>query len=442
MAAETPVQLRNQTIYSIFVRNYSPEGTFEGVRRDLDRIRSLGVDIIWLMPVHPTGEVHRKGSLGSPYAIRNYREINPEYGTMDDFIRLVDEIHAKGMKCIIDVVYNHTSPDSWLAEHHPEWFYHRKDGSFGNRIGDWWDVIDLDYTQKDLWDYQIDTLKFWAQYVDGFRCDVAPLVPVDFWKRARKEVAEVRRNCLWLAESVDPRFILEARMHGMNCASDSELYEAFDICYDYDIYELFFGALAGKNTLADYADALNRQEYTYPGNYVKLRFLENHDRVRAAFLFRDEKTLRSWTAFCAFQKGTFLVYAGEEQAVTHKPTLFDRDTIAWDAPGNRDLSGLIRKLTEIRRDPLFADSSYHVSVKGDVIFAVHTADASDPADKTDERIAGIFPVKGRPAVISVQGEIPDGIYENLIDGSNIEVEDMGRLSLDGSPVIFRYRDAG
>ena len=176
MAKNTAKSYRNQVMYCVFVRSHTPEGTFEGVRRDLERIKGLGVDVVWLMPIHPVGEQCRKGSLGSPYAIRDYRAVDPEYGTLEDFTRLVDAIHQLGMKCIIDVVYNHTSPDSVLAREHPEWFYRRPDGGFGNRVGDWWDVIDLDYSQPGLWDYQIETLKYWASMVDGFRCDVAPLV--------------------------------------------------------------------------------------------------------------------------------------------------------------------------------------------------------------------------------------------------------------------------
>ena len=166
MAQNTSKNLRNQIIYSIYVRNYSGEGTFAAVERDLERIRDLGTDIIWLMPVHPLGVKNRKGSLGSPYAIRNYREINPEFGTLQDFRSLVDRIHELGMKCMIDVVYNHTSPDSWLAEHHPEYFYRKPDGKMGNRVGDWTDVVDLDYGNRELWDYQIETLntgrKWWT----------------------------------------------------------------------------------------------------------------------------------------------------------------------------------------------------------------------------------------------------------------------------------------
>ena len=188
MAANTNISLRNQVMYCVFVRNYSEEGTFRAVEADLDRIQALGTDIIWLMPIHPIGEKARKGSLGSPYAISDYRKVNPEFGTLEDFQSLVDAIHARGMKCIIDVVYNHTSPDSWLVRNHPEWFYRKADGSMGNHVGDWTDIVDLDYRNQDLWDYQIETLKQWARIVDGFRCDVAPLIPIEFWKAAREAV--------------------------------------------------------------------------------------------------------------------------------------------------------------------------------------------------------------------------------------------------------------
>jgi glycosidase len=123
-------------MYSVFVRNHTHEGTFQALRSDLARIRALGVDIIWLMPIHPIGEKARKGTMGSPYAIRDYRAVNPEYGTVQDLKELVAHIHQLGMKCIIDVVYNHTSPDSVLAQEHPEWFYRKSDGSFGNHVGD------------------------------------------------------------------------------------------------------------------------------------------------------------------------------------------------------------------------------------------------------------------------------------------------------------------
>lgn len=245
MAKNTPITLRNSVIYQIFIRNFSEEGTFSAVHDRLDEIRSMGVDIIWLMPIHPVGTAKRKGTLGSPYAVSDYRAVNPEFGTMEDFIALVSDIHAHGMKCIIDVVYNHTSPDSVLSREHPEWFYHRPDGSFGNRVGDWSDIIDLDYSNEGLWDYQIATLKMWARIVDGFRCDVAPLIPLDFWLRARDEVEKVRPGCIWLSESVEYGFIRYIRGMGMTALSDAEIYQAFDISYEYDVYRDFRACLSG-----------------------------------------------------------------------------------------------------------------------------------------------------------------------------------------------------
>ena len=229
MAKDTRLNLRNEIIYCIYVRNHTPEGTFAAIIPDLQRIRGLGADIIWFMPIHPIGETKRKGVEGSPYAIKDYRAVNPAYGTMDDFKELAAAIHDLGMKVMIDVVYNHTSPDSRLVEQHSEWFYRRPNGEMGNKVGEWYDIVDLDYSHSDLWDYQIETLKQWASIVDGFRCDVASLVPLDFWVRARKEVAEVKEGVVWLAESVHPSFLRMNRDRGNVGHSDSELYEAFDI---------------------------------------------------------------------------------------------------------------------------------------------------------------------------------------------------------------------
>ena len=423
MAENTEKTWRNQVIYSIFVRNHTQEGTFEGVRRDLPRIRELGADVIWLLPVHPIGEKARKGVLGSPYAIRDYRGVNPEYGTLDDFRRLVDEAHRLGMKCIIDVVYNHTSPDSVLAEEHPEWFYHKEDGAFGNRVGDWSDIIDLDYKNRGLWAYQIETLKYWASMVDGFRCDVAPLVPLGFWREARAAVESVRPGCLWLAETVDPGFIAQLRAEGFGCLSDCQTYEAFDICYDYDIYHVFRDYLDGTVPLARYAEAVNRQEVTYPANYSKLRFLENHDQARAAFLVPDGPSLLNWTAFSFFQKGTGFIYAGQEAGCAHLPNLFYKDPVDWTGP---DSSEQFRRLCALKKHPLMTDSAYTVqALPGDVLYAVHR--------KGNRRLAGVFSVRGAKALVRV--DVPDGWYENLFDGGRVEVKD-GRVSCRGVPIII------
>jgi glycosidase len=362
--------------------------------------------------------------LGSPYAIQDYRKINPEYGTLEDFIRLVDAIHARGMKCIIDVVYNHTSPDAWLVEHHPEWFYREADGSFGNKVGEWRDVIDLDYSNMELWDYQIDTLKYWAKIVDGFRCDVAPLIPLEFWLRAREEVERVRPDCFWLSESVEPIFTIENRARGFVSLSDSEIFQAFDACYEYDVFAYFRGYLEGRNMLSEYADKINQQEAIYPDNYVKLRFLENHDNIRAKFIIPNQRLLINWTAFMYFQKGMTLLYAGQEKTDRVLPSLFDKDTVRWD--NDEDLSALLARLYAIKKDPIFTNSRYEVrALPHEILYATHRFQ--------DRQLTGIFSVAGGSSLLSTK--IPDGVYTNLIDSGEVRIKS-GKIMSKGNPMIF------
>lgn len=430
MAESTPSALRQKTIYSIFVRNHTKEGTFRAAQADLGRIRALGTDYIWLMPIHPVGKVARKGALGSPYAISDYRAINPEYGTLEDFAVFADAVHALGMKLMIDVVYNHTSPDSVLWQTHPEWFYRKPDGTPGNHVGDWSDIIDLDYTHTELWDYQIETLCQWAHYVDGFRCDVAPFVPVEFWKRAREEVAKVRPDCIWLAETVHASFGDLMRSKGLNCATDDEDFEAFDIEYEYDIRELFEDVLKGKKPLSAWAEALNGQETRYPANYDKLRFLENHDTERIASFVHDPKALAVFTALVFYLKGTTLIYGGQEIGSTLRPSLFDKDTVLWDwrraELDGRDLSDLMARMSKIAHEVLGGDDTFQAAADDKQGIMVCRRDGLHPT-------LGIFPLRGRDAEAAV--DLPDGTYRNLVTGQPVTISD-GTVSLPGCACII------
>lgn len=425
MANNTSKSLKNKVIYSVYVRNHSKSGDFKGVMADLDRIKLLGVDYIWFMPIHPIGQLNKKGELGCPYSISDYRTVNPEYGTMEDFKELVSAIHEKGMKCMIDVVYNHTSYESVLSKEHPEFFYKKPNGAFGNKVGDWTDVIDLDYTNKDLWDYQIETLKMWAEIVDGFRCDVASLVPLEFWLRARKEVAEVNPDCLWLAESVEYGLIKYARDTGFTCLSDSELYQAFDILYDYDVYPKYLAYADGEISIGEYVDALNQQEYIYPENYIKLRCLENHDRTRAKKLFGTEQEVVNLTAFMYMLKGTALLYAGQETENTNTPSLFDYDKVDWDT--GYDLSPILHNLYRVKQSPIITNGTYHLK-------AYNSENAATITYKSDEgTIFAAFSMKCYECI--VEAEVPDGEYKNKINGKSVFVKN-GVIELDGFPVII------
>jgi len=395
---------------------------------DLDRIKSLGTDVIWFMPIHPIGVRGKKGSLGCPYANRDYRTVNPEYGTMEEFQLLVDQIHQRGMKCMIDVVYNHTSPDSTLVEEHPEFFYHKPDGSMGNHVGEWTDVVDLDYTCKELWDYQIDSLVQWAKIVDGFRCDVASFVPVDFWCKAREAVVKVNPDCIWLAETVHSGFGLMSRQMGLYSANDYEMFRAFDMEYDYDIREVFDRYLKGECKLSNYMDVMNFQECHYPENYNKMRCLENHDQPRIASYIRDEKALLNFTSFLYFLKGSTLLYAGQEYRNEHTPSLFEKELFQRDE--NNDLSGLLSKLNQIKKNVLSCED----------VFIAKADDEEDIAilERTSSqcRKVGVFSLKGKAAAVAVN--LPDGTYENHINNERVTVS-KGQLFCDGTPVILTYQ---
>ena len=425
MAKDTNIQLRSDVIYSIYVRNHTPEGTFNAIIPDLDRIKALGTDIVWFMPIHPIGIKGKKGSLGCPYANRDYRTVNPEYGTMEDFKHLVQEIHNRGMKCMIDVVYNHTSPDATLVTEHPEFYYRKSDGSMGNHVGDWSDVVDLDYNCRELWDYQIETLTMWAGIVDGFRCDVASFVNVEFWKKAREACEKVRPGCIWLGETVHSSFALYHRQTGLYCGNDYDMFSAFDMEYDYDIREIFDRYLKGEGRLSNYIDALNFQECLYPDNYIKLRFLENHDQPRICSHVQDPKELENYTAFLYFLKGTTLIYAGQEYRNIHLPSLFEKDLIEWDS--SKDISPMLKKLNHIKKCLLSAGDYFRGSCDDENDIAILERD-----DNVTQKL-GVFSLKGKAAEVKVN--FPDGTYINRLNGQMVMIVD-GILACDGSPVIL------
>ena len=424
MARDTDIRLQNQVIYSVYLRAHTEEGTFRALIPDLDRIKALGTDIVWLMPIHPIGVKGKKGSLGCPYANRDYRSTNPAYGTMEDFIALSDAVHTRGMKLMIDVVYNHTSPDSVLLREHPDFFWRDENGNVGNKIGDWADVIDLDYANPGLWDYQIESLCQWAKYVDGFRCDVASFVNIEFWKMARAMVKRVRPGCIWLAESVHQSFGNYVRRVGYYSCRDSEAFDAFDLEYEYDVREAFDRYVRGEAALSAWLEQLNFQEAVYPVNYNKMRFLENHDQPRFASLVEDAAARENWEALLFFLKGTTLLYAGQEFSCTHQPSLFEREVFPRTG---RDISPWLRKLSDLKHTVLGADDAFWAKADDEKHIAVLGR------ENGESRKLGVFSLRCQSAEVPV--EAPDGEYENLLDGGEIVVKD-GILACEGKPILF------
>ncbi len=421
--------LLNMIIYQVYVRNYSEAGTFQAVVDSLPRIRNLGVDMIYLLPIHPIGEKNRKGSLGSPYSIRDYLEINPELGNINDFQQLIEKCHDLDMKLMLDIVFNHTACDSRLLMEHPGWFYHDSVGSIGNRVGDWWDVVDLDFTlDRALWDELVEyLLAFVDMGVDGFRCDVASLIPLEFWRYARKAVTKRDKNVVWLSESVRGTFVKDMRDRGFACSSEAEMYQIFDMAYDYDTRPLLEAYFENRRPLRDYLEAILAQEWIYPGNYVKLRNLENHDTPRISeCLGNDMDRIRNFTAFMFFQKGAIMLYNGQEFTARRHLSLFEKETIDKQS----DISNFIAKLAKLKKQRIFVTGKYDVFFP-DIDGVAHLVYSDGSLS-----IVGIFnlgKVSGR-----IKVDLPDGKYRNYLDGNLISVSNR-EIELIVDPVIIQLR---
>lgn len=408
MAKQTNISLRNHVIYQIYPRQYSSDGTFKSVENDLDRIKALGVDVIYFLPIHPIGFDGRKGVDGCPYSISDYYGIAEELGTLEDFQSLCNKAHDKNLKVMIDIVFNHTSRDSKILKEHPEWFYKNEDGTFANRVGDWTDITDLNYEHRAQWDYLLDVLTYWATMVDGYRCDVASMVPLDFWLEAREKVSKIKADFIWLTESVHPEFIRHGRSMGFEVHSDGELYQVFDIGYDYDIDQLYEGYLQQKNTFKAYLDAVEMQEAIYPSNYIKLRSYENHDKSRLRAKTKSDIQFKNMLALSFMLKGTPMLYNGVEVMSTKQLTLFDKDPIDWNE--NEDISTFLKALIDMKKHPIFKD--------GHVTFHFKDGGAVISYTLGQQKGVGLVNVED----VELQNiPLPDGTYKNMIDGDMITI---------------------
>jgi cyclomaltodextrinase / maltogenic alpha-amylase / neopullulanase len=427
MAKNTSKTLSHQVIYQVYHRNFSNEGTFKGVEKHLDRLVDLGIDIVYLLPIHPIGEVARKGVLGSPYSISDFYGVNKELGTLDDLKSLIDSAHNRGLKVMMDIVFNHTSKDhAWLKEH-PEYYYRNSEGKFSNRVGEWSDITDLDYTYKPLWNVMHDILVYWAEFgFDGYRCDVASFVPVDFWIEAREKVSKVNQDFIWLAETVHKEFVKEMRDFGFECHSDSEMFQAFDINYDYDIFNELEGYLKGESDLSLFIDRLNLQDVIYPSNYLKARMYENHDVPRLMKLTKSVSKTKNWVAAVFMLKGVAFLNGGIETLSDKLPNLFEKDPIDWTKI-NHDWVKELKTLIALKKRPIFSQYSFYevVDQQTDVLFIKY--------EKDEEILISLCNV----GLVKKDIQVPleDGDYLNEFNQKTITVRNH-MLSCDDDPIII------
>jgi glycosidase len=312
----TPSWVNGQTIYEVNLRQYTKEGTMKAFEDHLPRLKELGVGIIWFMPIQPIGEKNRKGTLGSYYSISNYSEVNPEFGTLDDFRSLVEKIHGVGIKVIIDWVANHTAWDHRWTIDHPEFYTKDKDGNFKAPVEDWEDVIHLDYGNPDLWDEMISEMSFWLKEtdIDGFRCDMAHLVPTLFWNRARRDL-----------DTIKPVYMLaESENHDL-------LEYAFDTIYNWKLLHAMNDLAAKKINAKQLLEiAMDGQKFL-PEGASTLNFTSNHDENswQGSAIERIHYYLEPLTVLSFLFPGNPLIYSGQEAGNYKRLKFFDKDVIEW-----------------------------------------------------------------------------------------------------------------
>jgi glycosidase len=320
-------------IYEVNVRQYTPEGSFAAFEEHLPRLKELGVDILWFMPIYPISQTERKGSLGSYYAISDYQAVNPEFGSLADFKNLVEKAHRLGFKVILDWVANHTGWDNrWISEH-PDWYVR---DSVGNIVSpyDWTDTAELDYSNPDLRKAMIEAMRFWLQEcnIDGFRCDVAMEVPTDFWDAARQSL-----------DSVKPVFML----------AEAELPElqrnAFDADYAWEMLHLMNDVAKGEKTANNINEYLQKLDTSYfCGDALKMNFITNHDENswNGSEIERLGEANKSCAVLTYMLNGMPLIYSGQETGMYKRLEFFEKDTVpSWE---KNDYFAFYRRLNELK----------------------------------------------------------------------------------------------
>jgi glycosidase len=322
-ARTSPQWLRDGVIYEIFPRAFSSNGDINGITAQLDRLKDLGVTILWTMPIHPIGEKFRKGEFGSPYAIRDYYAVDPNYGTVDDYKRLVSEAHKRGLKVIMDLVADHTAWDA-VTMKYPDFYKHDAQGRVIPPVPEWTDVAALNYDNPALRRYMIAMLKYWIQScdVDGFRCDAASMVPTDFWEQVRDELTKIKPDIMMLAEASKPELLVKA----------------FDIDYSWPLLGKLNKVLTGNAPASSIRWSWEKSRTEFPQDALSMRISDDHDETRAISRYGLNGALAA-SALMFTLDGVPLIYNGMEvgdDTQSSGGALFEKRPISW-APNDHPL---------------------------------------------------------------------------------------------------------
>jgi len=405
---------RNATMYEVNIRQFTPEGTFEAFGRHLPRLKDLGVDILWLMPIHPIGQQARKGSLGSYYSVRDYYGVNPEFGTLADFNALVDAIHDLGMYVILDWVANHSAWDNPLVTQHPDWYSKTAEGAFQPTPWyDWQDIIDFDYDQPGLRQYMTEALTYWVRetHIDGYRCDVAGFVPTDFWENARAEL-----------DAIKPVFMLaewESRdLHR----------RAFDATFAWSLWNALHEVTVGKKSIAGLVEYLAHDVSTFPKDGYRLTFTDNHDKNSWEGTPFDNfgDGLPACLVLCGVVNGMPLIYGGQEAGLNRSLLFFEKDVIEWKAHA---FAGIYKKMFALKHRN---QALWNGAAGGEMVRIFNDKPAqvlSFTREKNGDRVIPIFNFSDQPVTVTLASKHQAGDYTELFTDETYSLQGADAVSL-------------
>ena len=393
-------------LYEMNVRQLTPEGTLSAAIERLEFLRELGIDAIWLMPVYPIGQVNRKGELGSYYSIRDYKAINPEFGTMDDFDAFVEKAHSLGMKVLLDWVANHTARDAkWLQSKPADWYEREADGT-AKVPWDWTDTAKLNYANHDVWRGQIDAMRFWVEKhnIDGFRCDMAMLVPIEFWQEAAQILHAIKPDIFMLAE-----------------AEELNLFDrAFNMGYAWEIHHMMCDIAKGGRRVWDLRNTLYADRERYPASAMRMMFTSNHDENSwsGSEWSRFGDSLEVMTALTFLWEAAMpLIYTGQEIGYDHSFEFFDKDHIpSYQANAHTEL---YRKFINLKH----SQKALQAGERGGRFIEIEN-NAKDclmtfVREKDDSRVYAIMNLSPYTVHVNLNNGIYAGNYKNAITGEDV-----------------------
>ncbi len=427
-----PTFAYDATIYELNTRQLTPEGTFAAAEAELPKLKEMGVDIIWVMPLQPIGKLTRKGTLGSYYSIIDYCAFNPEFGTREDFEHFLQQAHKLGMKVILDWVANHTAPDSEWTQNEG-WHYRDADGNLMVQY-DWTDISKLNYENEDMRAAMKEAMHWWMDEIgiDGFRCDVAGEVPTDFWNDAMAELRLTHPDMFTLAEDEDKAFEL--------CES------AFDMYYGWTLHHLMNGVAQGSNSVQDLWDYFAKADTTVEDYAIRMNFISNHDENSWSGdeYERMGNAVEMMTAFTYVIPGMPLIYTGQEYGNHHRLEFFEKDCI--DRDDNSPMRELYSKLNGLReKNPaLFSPEKGAKMVRLDTdnehIFAMARETTVRKRFKdVPNTVIGIFNMCGEEQDVVVNTNIFAGAYKDLRAGLGWEVDEQKTLHMKPWEYFVLYR---